>query len=220
MLNLHAQYNQEQKCPTKNQSELNCSYLSRIKNHSLSYSNSQDFSFLTPVFISYKIPCKLGNLPAFRMVSFAKSLGGVICFHVCPPVDLPTFQISAIIALITCCSYFSVIKSCSTLCSLVNCSMPGFPALHFLPEFAQTHILWVSDAIQPSHSLSPSPPALSIFQHQGLFHWVGSSHQMAKVLELQLQHQSFQWIFRVDFLLASVPFLKCLFLEFMCQYLQ
>ena len=55
------------------------------------------------------------------MVSFAKSLGGVICFHVCPPVDLPTFQISAIIALITCCCYFSVIKSCSTLCSPVNC---------------------------------------------------------------------------------------------------
>ena len=131
--------------PTKNHSELNCSYLSIIKNHPLSHLNSQDFSFLTPLqvltFTSYKIPCKLRNLPAFRMASFAKSLGGVICFHVCPPADLPMFQISAIIALITCCCYFSVIKSCSTLCSPVNCSMPGFPALHYLLEFAQTHIL-------------------------------------------------------------------------------
>ena len=60
-------------------------------------------------------------------------------------------------------------------------------------------VLWVSDAVQLSHSLSPpSPPALNLFQHQGLFQWVSSSYQVAKVLELQLQHQSFQWIFRVD----------------------
>ena len=73
------------------------------------------------------------------------------------------------------------------------------PVLHYLPEFAQTHVHWVSDAIQPSHPLSPpSSPALSISQHQSLFQWVGSSRQVAKVLELQ--HQSFQWIFRVDFL--------------------
>ena len=65
--------------------------------------------------------------------------------------------------------------------------MPGFPILHYLPEFAQTHVHWVSDAIQPSHPLSlPSPPALSLFQHQGLFQWVDSLHQVAKVLELQL----------------------------------
>ena len=76
-----------------------------------------------------------------------------------------------------------------------------FPVLHHRPEFAQTHVNWVSDAIQPSHPLSsPSPPALNLSQHQGLFQWVGSSHQVAKVLELQLQYQSFQWIFRVDFL--------------------
>ena len=80
----------------------------------------------------------------------------------------------------------------------MDCSMPGFPVLHF-PEFAQTHVHWVGDAIQPSLSLSPpSPPALNLSPQQGLFQWVGCSHQVAQVLELQ--HQSFQWIFRVDFL--------------------
>ena len=72
---------------------------------------------------------------------------------------------------------------------------------HHLSEFAQTHVHWVTDAIQPSHPLSsPSPPAFNLSQHQSLFQWVGSSHEVAKVLDLQLQHQSFQWIFRVDFL--------------------
>ena len=75
--------------------------------------------------------------------------------------------------------------------------MPGFPVHHQLPELAQTLVHWVSDAIQPSHPLSsPSPPAFNLSQHQGLFQRVSSSHQVAKVLELQLQHQSFQWIFR------------------------
>ena len=70
-----------------------------------------------------------------------------------------------------------------------------------VPEFAQIHVHWVGDAIQPSHPLlSPSPFAFNLSQHQGLFCWVGSSHQVAKVLELQLQHQSLQWIFRVGFL--------------------
>ena len=67
--------------------------------------------------------------------------------------------------------------------------------------FAPTHLDCISDAIQPSHPLSsPSPPAPNLSQHQGLFQWVSSSHQVTKVLELQLQHQSLQWIFRVDFL--------------------
>ena len=74
------------------------------------------------------------------------------------------------------------------------CSTPGFPVLHYVPEFAQTHVQWVSDAIQPSQPLSSlSPPAFSLSQHQGLFQWVSSSHQVAKALEFQLQHQSFQW---------------------------
>ena len=73
----------------------------------------------------------------------------------------------------------------------MNCSTPGFPVLHCLLEFAQTLVHWVCDAIQPSHPLSPaSPPALNLSQHQNLFQWVGSSHQVAKVLELQCQHQS------------------------------
>ena len=75
------------------------------------------------------------------------------------------------------------------------------PCSSYLPEFAQTHVHWVSDAIQPSHPVSsPSPPTFNLSQHQGLFQWVHSSHQVAKILEFQLQHQSFQWIFRTDFL--------------------
>ena len=71
-------------------------------------------------------------------------------------------------------------------------SMPGFPVLHSLLEFAQIHVPWASDAIQPSHPLSsPSPPAFNLSQHQGLFQWISCSHQMASVLEFQLQHQSF-----------------------------
>ena len=94
-----------------------------------------------------------------------------------------------------------IAQSCLTLCNLMDCSMPGFPVLHHLLEFAQTYVYWVGDAIQPSHPLLPSsPPALNLSQNQGLFQWVGSSHQVARLLELQLQHLSFQWIFRVDFL--------------------
>ena len=75
-----------------------------------------------------------------------------------------------------CCS---VTKSCSTLFTLMDCSIPGFPVLHYLPEFAQTHVHWVGDAIQPSHSLSsPSSLALNLCQHRGLFQWVSSSHQV------------------------------------------
>ena len=83
----------------------------------------------------------------------------------------------------------------------MDCGMPGFPVLCYLLKFAQTHVHCVDDVIQPSHPpLPPSPLAFNLSQHQGLFQWVGSLHQMANVLELQLQHQSFQQIFRVDFL--------------------
>ena len=83
----------------------------------------------------------------------------------------------------------------------MDCSMPGFPVHHQFLELTQTHVNHVGDAILPSYSLSyPSPPAFNLSQHQGLFQWVSSSHQVAKVLEFQLQHQSFQWIFRTDFL--------------------
>ena len=97
--------------------------------------------------------------------------------------------------------FSSVTQSCLTLCDPMNCSTPGLPVQHQLLEFTQTHVHWVGDAIQPSYPLSsPSPPALNLSQHQGLFQWVSSLHQVAKVLEFQLQLQSFQWIFRTDFL--------------------
>ena len=83
----------------------------------------------------------------------------------------------------------------------MNHSTTGLPVHHQLPESTQTHVHRVGDAIQPSHSLScPSPPALNLFQHQGLFKWVNSSYQVAKVLEFQLQHQTFQWTPRTDLL--------------------
>ena len=82
----------------------------------------------------------------------------------------------------------------------IGYSLLGFPVLHYVPESTQTHVHWVSVATQPSHPLSSPSLDLKLSQHQSLFQWVGSSHQVAKVLELQLQHQSFQWIFRVDFL--------------------
>ena len=91
--------------------------------------------------------------------------------------------------------------SCVRLCNPMNRSMPGLPVHHQLLEFTQTHGHWVSDAIQPSHPLSsPSPPAPNPSQHQGLFQWVNSSHEVVKVLEFQPQHQSVQWIPRTDLL--------------------
>ena len=90
--------------------------------------------------------------------------------------------------------FSSVAQSCPTLCNPMNSSTPGLPVQHQLPESTQTHFHWVSDANQPSHPLSsPFPPTLNLSQHQGLFQWVSSSHQVAKVLKFQLQHKSFQW---------------------------
>ena len=97
--------------------------------------------------------------------------------------------------------FSSVTQSCLALCKAMDCSMPGLPVHHQLSEHTQTHVHWVGDAIQSSHPLwSPSPPALNLSQHQGVFEWVSSSHQVAKILEFQLQHLSFQWISRTDFL--------------------
>ena len=88
----------------------------------------------------------------------------------------------------------SVPQPCPTLCDPMNRSTPGLPVHRQLPEFTQTHVHRVGDAIQPSHPLSsPSPSAPSPSQHQSFFQWVNSSHEVAKVLEFQLQHQSFQW---------------------------
>ena len=82
----------------------------------------------------------------------------------------------------------------------LDCSTPGLPVHHQHPEFTQTHVHWVSDTIQPSHPLSSPSPAFNLSQHQGLFKRVRSSHQVAKVLEFWLQHQSFQWTLRTDLL--------------------
>ena len=87
----------------------------------------------------------------------------------------------------------SVAQLCLTLCDPMSCSTTGLPVHHQLLDLTQTHVHWVSDAIQPSHPLlSPSPPSFNLSQNQGLFKWVSSSHQVAKVLEFQLQHQFFQ----------------------------
>ena len=95
----------------------------------------------------------------------------------------------------------SVTQSCPTLCNPMGWTTPGLPVHHQLLEFTQTQVHWVSDAIWPSHPLlSPSSPAFNLSQHQGLFKWVSSSHQVAKVLEFQLQHQSFQWTPSTDLL--------------------
>ena len=117
-----------------------------------------------------------------------------------PCCALPIGLSLILISLIYCC-YCSVTKSCLTLCDPMDCSRPGFPVLQYLPEFAQIHVHWVDNATQPSLPLfPPSSPSLNLSQHQGLFQWVTFLHQVAKVLELQ--HQFFQWIFRVDFLLG------------------
>ena len=97
--------------------------------------------------------------------------------------------------------FSSVAQSCPTLCDPMNRSTPGLPVHHQLLEFTQTHVHRVGDAIQPAHPLSsPSPPAPNPSQHQGLFQRVNSSHEVAKVLEFELQHQSFQRTPRTDLL--------------------
>ena len=104
--------------------------------------------------------------------------------------------------------------SCAQLCDTMNCRMPGFPVHHQFLELIQTHVHWVCDAVQPSHPLSsPSPPAFNLSQHQGLFQWLSSSHQVAKLWEFQLQHQCFQRIWKpwLGFL-AFQGTLKSLFL--------
>ena len=93
-----------------------------------------------------------------------------------------------------------VAQSCPIFCDSMNYITAGFPVHHQLPELGQTYVHWVCDAIQPSYPLSsPSPSASNLSQHQGLSQWISSSHQVVKVLEFQLQHQSFPWIFRTEF---------------------
>ena len=96
------------------------------------------------------------------------------------------------------------------LCDPMNSSMPGLPVHHQLPECTQAHVHRLSDAIQPSHPLlSPSPPAPNPSQHQGLFQWVNSLHEVANVLEFQLQHHSFQWTPKTDLLQKGLVASSC-----------
>ena len=97
--------------------------------------------------------------------------------------------------------FSSATQSCLTLCDPMDCSTPGLPVHHQLPELTQIHVHWVRDAIQSAHTLSsPFPPAPNPSQHQSLFQWVNSSREVDKVLEFQLQHQSFQWTPMTDLL--------------------
>ena len=90
--------------------------------------------------------------------------------------------------------------SCLMLCNPMDCSTPGLPVPHHFLEFAQVHLHCIGDAIQLAHPRMPSSHStLNLSQHQGLFHWVNCLYQMTKILEFQFQHQSFQWVFRVDF---------------------
>ena len=103
--------------------------------------------------------------------------------------EQPFMSSVRILLLHICCCCCSLTQSRSSLCDPTDCNSLGFPVFHHLLELAQTHVHWVSDAMQPSRPLSsPSPPAFNLSQHQGLFQWVSSLHQVAKVLELQLQH--------------------------------
>ena len=117
----------------------------------------------------------------------------IILFMKCP-LDIPPYSPFSFL-------FCSVTKWCPTLCDPMDCSVPGLSVPHYLLEFAQVHVHWISDAIQPSHPLSlSSPSAFNLSQYQSLFQWVSCSHQVAKVLEFPLQYQSFHWIFGADFL--------------------
>ena len=152
------------------------------------------------------IPLSIVAAPVFILInnargfSFLHPLQHLLCVDVFIVVlSIISFTSWSSVCLL---SVSSVAQSCPTLCDPMDCSMPSLPVHHQLPEFTQTHVHPVSDAMQLFYPLlSPSLPAFNLSQHQGLFKWVSSSHQVAKVsLVFQLQHQSFQWIFRTDFL--------------------
>ena len=174
------------------------------------------FSPINPLpFLSYNVLSLIGqNIPtiqwhqnspmAQKVVKIAYFYLNIYIISFCTP--LLTIKISQhkwkkFSALLSVIQFRSVAQSCPTLCDPINHSTPGLPVHQQLLEFTQTHVHQVGDAIQTSHPLSsPSPPAHNPSQHQGLFQWVNSSHQVAKVLEFQLQYQSFQWTPRTDLL--------------------
>ena len=159
----------------------------------------------TSVFLNDTWTCL--DLLVSRFGELTSHWGWGLCSPRCPPhVHIPLLILGALLA---------PAQSLSRvwLCNAVDCSTPGFPALRYLPELLQTQGNGVSDAIQPSHPLwPPSPPALNLSQHQGLFQWVGSSHQVAKVLELQLQHEvssqclCFFWLCKYCFWMTNLVY--------------
>ena len=150
--------------------------------------------------------------PVLFIDTVSDSCGDEYSIPVCQMCEFNTSFLSALFTSysIHCCLYgqlvcsvqfSSVAQSCPTLCNPMNCSTLGLPIHHQLPEFTQTHVHPVSDAIQPSHPLlSPSPPAPNPSQHQSLFQWVNCLHEVAKALEFQLQHHFFQRTPRTDLL--------------------
>ena len=154
------------------------------------------YCYTVNIVLSFSIPCQLFNAQ-FQHHFLHESFPVSSSEETVSPLNrlYPVLYSSVYI------QFSSVAQSCPTLFDPMNRSTPGLPVHHQLPESTQTHVHRVNDAIQPSHPLlSPSPPALNLSQHQGLFKWVISSHQVAKVLECQLQHQSFQWTPRTDLL--------------------
>ena len=107
----------------------------------------------------------------------------------CPQLDIPCSLTTIDVV-----QHSSVAQSCLILCNPIDCSTPSLSVHHQLPDFTQIHVHWVGDTIQPSYPLLSPSPAFHLSQHQGLFQWVSSSHQEAKELEFQLQHQFFQWM--------------------------
>ena len=141
----------------------------------------------------------LTNLKRTLESTLTKIISFAICEVLSSNASLHKPVITKIVLNFKSVQFSSVAQSCPALCDPMDCSTPGLPVHHQHPKFTQTHVHWVGDAIQPSHPLpSPSFASFNLSQHQGLFKWIRSSHQVAKVLEFQ--HQSFQWIFRTNFL--------------------
>ena len=140
------------------------------------------------IFLQQKCAKVGGSLTKYLKLGWLENLGYMADIHI---------HICVYKYIHMCCGGVVQLLSRLTLCDPMNCSTPGFPVLHYLLEFAQTYVHWVSDSIQPSYPLLPPFPALSLSQNQGLFQWVSSLHHVAKVLEFQLPHKSFQWIFKM-----------------------
>ena len=140
-----------------------------------------------------------GFLETFSISSSSISIPGMVFWELEASLSRVKFAAQDLALNYLVVQFSSVAQSCLTLCNPMNHSTSVLPVHHQLPESTQTHVHWVGDAIQAYHPLSPLfPPAPNPPQHQGLFQWVNSLHEVTKILEFQLQHQSFQWTPRTD----------------------